>query len=106
MMGTSLLAMPWALQQAGLALGLFLMLFMALIAVYTAYRVVESPNGLTMSGVEAASAEFSDVCRYFWGKRGEYTSVFFSIVVLVGGVIVYFVLMSNFLFHTGNVVYG
>ena len=56
--------------------------------------------------VDAASAEFSDVCRYYMGKRGEYMAVFFSIIVLFGGVIVYFVLMSNFLYYTGNIVYG
>ena len=56
--------------------------------------------------VDSAQAEFSDVCRYFWGKKGEYISVFFSIVVLLGGVIVYWVLMSNFLFYTGNIFYG
>uniref|UniRef100_A0A914EHN2 Amino acid transporter transmembrane domain-containing protein n=1 Tax=Acrobeloides nanus TaxID=290746 RepID=A0A914EHN2_9BILA len=104
MMGTSLLAMPWALNQAGLVFGIFLMLAMAFIAVYTAYRVVQSPQNLTMP-VDSAQAEFSDVCRYFWGKKGEYISVFFSIVVLLGGVIVYWVLMSNFLFYTGNIFY-
>lgn len=46
MMGTSLLAMPWALQQAGLVLGILLMLLMAGIAFYTAYRVVQSPQSL------------------------------------------------------------
>lgn len=47
MMGTSLLAMPWALQQAGLVLGVLLMAAMAFLALYTAYRVVESPLGLS-----------------------------------------------------------
>ena len=42
MMGTSLLSMPWALQQAGFAMGLVLMLIMAGLALYTCYRVVES----------------------------------------------------------------
>jgi hypothetical protein len=46
MMGTSLLAMPWAIQQSGLGLGVFLMIFMAFVAAYTAYRVVESPRNL------------------------------------------------------------
>lgn len=46
MMGTSLLAMPWALHQAGLVLGILLMLLMAGIAFYTAYRVVQSPQSL------------------------------------------------------------
>ncbi|CAD5227086.1 unnamed protein product [Bursaphelenchus xylophilus] len=104
MMGTSLLAMPWALAQAGLGLGVTLMALMAFLSLYTAYRVVESPRGLTLD-VECSAAEFSDVCRYYWGKKGEYTAVFFSIIVLFGGVIVYFVLMSNFLYFTGNIVY-
>jgi len=42
-----LLAVPWALQQAGLVLGIFLMLLMAGIAFYTAYRIIESPNSLS-----------------------------------------------------------
>lgn len=46
MMGTSLLAMPWALQQAGLGLGVFLILFMGSVALFTAYRVIESPKNL------------------------------------------------------------
>lgn len=58
-----------------------------------------------MLDVESTRAEFSDVCRYFFGKYGEYSAVFFSIIVLFGGVIVYFVLMSNFLYYTGNIVY-
>uniref|UniRef100_A0A0N4ZHU8 NAD(+) diphosphatase n=1 Tax=Parastrongyloides trichosuri TaxID=131310 RepID=A0A0N4ZHU8_PARTI len=102
MMGTSLLAMPWALSQAGLVLGTFLILFMAGIALYTAYRIVQSPNDLIMP-VDSAKAEVSDVCRYFWGKKGEYTSAFFSIITLLGGVLVYWVLMSNFLYYTVNV---
>ncbi|VDM73922.1 unnamed protein product [Strongylus vulgaris] len=49
--------------------------------------------------------EFSDVCRYFLGKSGEYIAVGFSVIVLLGGIMVYWVLMSNFLFYTGTVVY-
>ena len=101
MLGTAILSMPWALYQAGFLLGLFLMLGMAALAFYTAYRVVQSPKGLTIS----VEAEFSDVCRYFWGRPGEVVGVVFSMVVLLGGVVVYWVLMSNFLFYTGRVVY-
>lgn len=46
MMGTSLLSMPWALEQAGLVLGIVLILGMGALAAYTAYRVVQSPDGL------------------------------------------------------------
>lgn len=45
------------------------------------------------------------MCRAFWGRRGELVAIVFSIVVLLGGCIVYWVLMSNFLYHTGTVIY-
>ena len=41
MMGTSLLSMPWALEQAGLAMGLIMMSGVAGIALYTAYRILQ-----------------------------------------------------------------
>ncbi|CAJ0601726.1 unnamed protein product [Cylicocyclus nassatus] len=104
MMGTSLLAMPWALQQAGLFWGIFLMLALALLCFYTAYRVLESPKGLS-AGMDPLMMEFSDVCRHFLGKTGEYIAVGFSVIVILGGIMVYWVLMSNFLFYTGTVVY-
>ncbi|EYC39961.1 hypothetical protein Y032_0635g922 [Ancylostoma ceylanicum] len=103
MMGTSLLAMPWALQQAGLFWGIFLMLALALLCFYTAFRVLDSPKGIP--GMDPVLLEFSDVCRYFLGKGGEYLAVGFSVIVLLGGIMVYWVLMSNFLFYTGTVVY-
>lgn len=41
MMGTSLLSMPWAVEQAGLAAGLVLILVMAAICFYTAYCILQ-----------------------------------------------------------------
>ena len=38
MMGTSLLSMPWAIERAGVVAGLLLILFMAAVCLYTAYR--------------------------------------------------------------------
>uniref|UniRef100_A0A914RTG6 Amino acid transporter transmembrane domain-containing protein n=1 Tax=Parascaris equorum TaxID=6256 RepID=A0A914RTG6_PAREQ len=104
MMGSSLLAMPWAVQQAGLALGIFLILAVGALSLYTAYRIVQSPVGLTL-GVDSLAADLPDVCRYFWGSVGDVLSVFFSVVVLLGGIVVYWVLMSNFLYYTGNVIH-
>ncbi|KAK6030043.1 transmembrane amino acid transporter protein, partial [Ostertagia ostertagi] len=46
MMGVSLLSMPWALYQAGFALGLLIQLLMCLLCLYTAYLVVKSTEGL------------------------------------------------------------
>ena len=49
--------------------------------------------------------EFSHVCGFFWGRAGEWLATIFSLVVMAGGSIVYWVLMSNFLFYTGVVVF-
>ncbi|VDO77102.1 unnamed protein product [Haemonchus placei] len=46
MMGVSLLSMPWGLYQAGFAFGLFILLFMCLLCLYTSYLVVKSPESL------------------------------------------------------------
>ena len=50
--------------------------------------------------------EFSDICRYHLGRVGEYSTVAFSLVALLGGAIVYWVLMSNFLFTIVTFVFG
>ena len=41
MMGTSLLSMPWALEQAGLLMGLGCMAVIAGLCLYTAYRIIQ-----------------------------------------------------------------
>ena len=41
MMGTSLLSMPWALEQAGLGMGLAMMALVAGLCLYTAYRIIQ-----------------------------------------------------------------
>uniref|UniRef100_A0A914URW5 Amino acid transporter transmembrane domain-containing protein n=1 Tax=Plectus sambesii TaxID=2011161 RepID=A0A914URW5_9BILA len=101
MVGSALLSMPWALNQAGFFLGVGLFCGMPLIAFYTAYLIIKIPQGLNLSG----DAEFPDICRYFWGRRMERFATSFSLVALFGGVIVYWILMSNFLFGTGTVIH-
>lgn len=49
MVGTSLLSLPWAMAQAGLALGMILIVAMGLIATYTAFRVVQSAKNTSES---------------------------------------------------------
>ena len=44
MMGTSLLTMPWGIEQAGFVLGVFCIAFMGALTFYTAYRVVKSQD--------------------------------------------------------------
>lgn len=48
----------------------------------------------------ADNLEFSDVVRHYLGQWGEYVSVIFSVLSLVGATVVYWILMSNFLYNT------
>uniref|UniRef100_A0A3B4Z1B5 Putative sodium-coupled neutral amino acid transporter 9 n=1 Tax=Stegastes partitus TaxID=144197 RepID=A0A3B4Z1B5_9TELE len=41
-----------------------------------------------------------------FGKFGQWSSLVFSMVSLVGAMVVYWVLMSNFLFNTGQFIYN
>ncbi|CAJ0596766.1 unnamed protein product [Cylicocyclus nassatus] len=104
MMGVSLISMPWALHQTGLFVGLFIFIAMGVLCWYTTYLIVKSPKKL--KHLDANNVEFTEVCREYLGRPGEVTAILFSIFVLSGAVLAYYVLMSNFLFFTGNLIYG
>ncbi|XP_023336957.1 sodium-coupled neutral amino acid transporter 9 [Eurytemora carolleeae] len=97
MMGTSLLSMPWALQQAGLVMGLFMMLIISGLCLYTAYRILQV---YSVQSRTVKISEFSDLCGLMLGKWAEILATIFSVLAVLGAAIVYWVLMSNFLFNT------
>lgn len=103
MMGTSLLSMPWALEQAGLAMGLIMMAVVAALCLYTAYRILQVytvHNSPTMK-----ISEFGDLCGLLLGRWAEYLATAFSVLAILGAAIVYWVLMSNFLYSTVSFVH-
>lgn len=55
---------------------------------------------------DTSNWEFPDVCKYYFGSFGQWSSLLFSMVSLVGAMVVYWVLMSNFLFNTGKFIYS
>uniref|UniRef100_A0A8C5MDL7 Neutral amino acid transporter 9 n=1 Tax=Leptobrachium leishanense TaxID=445787 RepID=A0A8C5MDL7_9ANUR len=103
MMGTSILSIPWGIKQAGFTTGVCLLLLMGLLTLYCCYRVVKSRGSIP--SLDTSSWEFPDVCQYYFGSFGQWSSLLFSMVSLVGAMIVYWVLMSNFLFNTGKCIY-
>ncbi|CAH8614754.1 unnamed protein product [Schistosoma margrebowiei] len=107
-MGTSILVMPWAIQQAGFALGTFLIIFVAFIAWYCGYLVLKATEDLKIIQNTRSSAdmEFTDVCQYHLGKPGYILAISFSMLALFGAIIVYYVLMCNFLYYTGDFIYN
>ncbi|XP_034048427.1 sodium-coupled neutral amino acid transporter 9 isoform X1 [Thalassophryne amazonica] len=104
MMGTSILSMPWGIKQAGFTLGILILIFTGLLMLYCCYIVLKSPQAIPYE--DTSEREFPDVCRYYFGKFGQCSSLFFSMVSLVGAMVVYWVLMSNFLYNTGQFIYN
>ena len=50
--------------------------------------------------------EFSDICKKYLGKPGELVAIIFSLAAIAGSAIVFWVLMSNFLFNSGKYIQG
>ena len=103
MMGTSLLSMPWALEQAGLVMGLLMMAVVASLCLYTAYRILQVYDVHSKTN---RISEFNDLCGLLLGPWAQYTATIFSILAIVGAAIVYWVLLSNFLFSTVSFIHG
>ena len=103
MMGTSLLSMPWALEQAGLVMGLFMMVGVAGLCLYTAYRILQVYDIHSRTN---NISEFNELCGLLLGPWARLTATIFSILAIVGAAIVYWVLLSNFLFSTVSFIHG
>ncbi|GFX24443.1 sodium-coupled neutral amino acid transporter 9 homolog [Trichonephila clavipes] len=102
MMGSSLLSIPWAIQQAGFGCGIAILIIMGCLCFYTAYRIV----GLrSLAELPSSAVEFPDLCRHLLGPWAERGATFFSLIPLLGGAVVYWVLMSNFLYFIGIYTY-
>ncbi|KAF6127246.1 solute carrier family 38 member 9 [Phyllostomus discolor] len=104
MLGTSILSIPWGIKQAGFTAGACVILLMGLLTLYCCYRVVESRA--LIASVDTVAWEYPDVCRHYFGSFGQWSSLLFSLVSLIGAMVVYWVLMSNFLFNTGEFVFN
>lgn len=50
--------------------------------------------------------EFSDICKKYLGKPGELLAILFSLAATAGAAIVFWVLMSNFLYNSGKYIHG
>ncbi|XP_050449561.1 sodium-coupled neutral amino acid transporter 9-like [Cataglyphis hispanica] len=100
-LGSSLLTMPWGIGMAGFFPGIILNLLMSGLCLYTAYRliVVHAYHG----GGE--NIEVLDLSRIYLGKWAEYIAKIFSIAVLLGATIAYWILMANFLYNSVNFIY-
>lgn len=100
-MGSSLLAISWGLEKAGLVPGIILILLIAAICLYTSYVIlkVNESYGIYRNN------EVPDLCRLLIGRWAEMIAKIFSLIVLIGANIVYWILMSNFLYNSVTFVH-
>ncbi|XP_043601509.1 sodium-coupled neutral amino acid transporter 9-like isoform X3 [Bombus pyrosoma] len=100
-LGSSLLTIPWGIQMAGFFPGIILILVMSGLCLYTAYclLLVHKYYG-GQKGIEVIQ-----LCRIYLNKWAEYVAKAFSITVLIGATIAYWVLMSNFLYNSVDFIY-
>lgn len=59
-----------------------------------------------ISGIAGQNFEVPELCRLLIGRWAEIVSKIFSLIVLIGGDIVYWILMSNFLYNFVVFIYG
>ncbi|KAI4816907.1 hypothetical protein KUCAC02_009207 [Chaenocephalus aceratus] len=104
MMGTSILSIPWGIKQAGFTLGIIILILTGLLMLYCCFIVLKSPKAIPY--MDTLDWEFPDVCRYYFGAFGQWSSLVFSMVSLIGAMVVYWVLMSNFLYNSGQFIYN
>ncbi|XP_026741496.1 sodium-coupled neutral amino acid transporter 9 homolog isoform X2 [Trichoplusia ni] len=96
-MGSSLLTMAWGVERAGLPAALALVAFMAALCLYTAYVL------LTVNKHHGSdSCEVPALCRALLGRGAEALAHVFSLLVLLGANVVYWILITNFLYFTVN----
>ncbi|XP_029670902.1 sodium-coupled neutral amino acid transporter 9-like isoform X2 [Formica exsecta] len=100
-LGSSLLTMPWGIGMAGFFPGIILNLLMSGLCLYTAYRLIVAHA--YHGGGE--NIEVLDLSRIYLGKWAEYIAKIFSIAVLLGATIAYWILMANFLYNSVNFIY-
>ncbi|XP_052743343.1 sodium-coupled neutral amino acid transporter 9 homolog [Bicyclus anynana] len=94
-MGSSLLTMAWGVQRAGLPTALFLLVFMSALCLYTAYLLlrVNYHHG-------SETCEVPALCRVLLGAGAAAVAHAFSLMVLLGASVLYWLLITNFLYYT------
>lgn len=84
MVGSAVVALPWAFEQSGILLSLALLVIACLISCYTCMIIVNLCGD---------KDDFFDVLFKYWGKRGWLVGLLSTIAIVLGACIVYFVIM-------------
>jgi len=88
MLGSSLLVFPWAFAGSGLVPGTILVVTVGGFCHYTSSLILRWSEGFE---------DFSDMCNHYLGAWAWHVSLIASLVVLLGALLAYHTLMSDFL---------
>ena len=89
MVGSSMLALPWAFSEAGIILGILICLVTFLIGYYTCSLTVKTA---------ANDEDFADTCFKWYGEWGWRLCMGFSFLLIFAAIVIYYEYMSQGLF--------
>ena len=84
-------------------MGLLCMALIAALCLYTAFRIIQVYD---VHSKTAKISEFNDLCGLLLGRWASNLATIFSVLAIVGAAIVYWVLLSNFLYSTVDFIHG
>lgn len=97
MIGSTILSIPWGLQQSGLLLGssnvyLVIIVLVGLLSCYTCWLTVKHSFARNLEDI-------IELVEKMWGKPGKIITLIFSCAVLVGAGMAYNILMNSAFFR-------
>ncbi|NXP17193.1 S38A9 protein, partial [Scytalopus superciliaris] len=104
MMGTSILSIPWGIKQVNYERCMCMKISADSNITFCLNNFLFFVSFSAL--IDTSNWEFPDVCKHYFGSFGQWSSLLFSMISLVGAMVVYWVLMSNFLFNTGKFIYN
>jgi sodium-coupled neutral amino acid transporter 9 len=89
MVGSGLVTVPWAFNESGIVLGVLLTILAFVISFTTQYYVMKCAG---------ADMDYSDTLKKTFGKKGWYLGMILFIIMLFIPIIIFFMLLSQYLY--------
>lgn len=86
MIGTAVVALPWAFQQAGMALSIIISFTSFIVSFYTCKLIVDSQGN---------DPDFCVTLKKYYGSLGYYAGIISPIILMFGAAIVLFIILSQ-----------
>ncbi|CAG9317832.1 SLC38A9 [Blepharisma stoltei] len=88
MIGSTVLTMPWGMDQAGVLAGMLMIIGIGVLSLYTCSLIMKVCT-------RYKSDDVVEMVSRMWGKKGQVASLYMSCLVMLGASMVYNVLMNS-----------